>query len=94
MAFKATSLALVNSTPTGANKTVNWYNYATPDAAATVIAAGYFNTPKNDKLRVNDVINAMCVSDGVGDLVQVIVTANPGPGGNITVAINGEAAGT
>lgn len=98
MAFNPRSLALFNSSPYGtAGKSVNFYNYATADAVATVIAAGYFGTGVSgvvgsNKLNVNDVIEALCVADGVGDRVSLIVTAVPA-GGNITVAVNTDAAG-
>jgi hypothetical protein len=93
MAFNARSLCLFNSTPYGAaSKTVNWYGYGTPDAAATVVAAGYFNGAR-DKLKVNDVIMAMTVADGVGDLLVLKATAVPASG-DVTVAVNSEAAGS
>lgn len=93
MALNIRSLVLEASVPF-ANDTapINFYKYATPDAAATVVAAGYFNNAR-DKLRVNDVITVMAVATGVGDILQMIVTAVPASG-NITVAVNGEAAGT
>lgn len=92
MALNIRSLALANSTPYGtAGKTVNWYNYGTADAVATVIAAGYFNGAR-DKLKVNDSIDAMCLADGVGDRVSLIVTAVPAAG-NVTVAVNTDAGG-
>ncbi|RWN78073.1 MAG: hypothetical protein EOS02_09950 [Mesorhizobium sp.] len=92
MALNLRSLALANSTPYGtAGKTVNWYSYATADAVATVIAAGYFNDARA-KLKVNDVIEALCVADGVGDRVSLIVTAAPASG-NVTVAVNTDASG-
>ncbi|ESY10481.1 MULTISPECIES: hypothetical protein [unclassified Mesorhizobium] len=98
MAFNPRSLALYNSTPYGsAGKSTNWYNYTTADAVATVIAAGYFGTGVSgvvgsNKLNVNDVIDCLCVADGVADRVALIVTAVPA-GGNITVAVNTDAAG-
>lgn len=93
MALNLRSLALVNSTPYGsAGKTVNWYNYATADAQATVIAAGYFNDARA-KLKVNDCIDVLTVADGVGDRLGLIVTAVPASG-NVTVAVNGEASGS
>lgn len=93
MALNLRSLALYASTPYGtASKSVNWYKYATADAGATVIAAGYFNGAR-DKLKVNDVVDCLVVADGVGDLVTVVMTAVPASG-NVTVAVNGEAVGS
>lgn len=92
MAFEPRSLCLVNSTPYGtAGKRVDWMHYATPDAVATVIAAGYFNNARA-KLQVNTVIECLCVADGVGDRVSVIATAVPASG-NVTVAVNTDASG-
>ncbi len=93
MPFNIRSLALHNSTPFGtAGKAVNWYNYASADAVATVIAAGYFNAARDPKLKVNDVVECMCLADGVGDRVSVIVTASPAAG-DVTVAVNTDASG-
>lgn len=92
MAFEPRSLCLFNSTPYGsAGKRVDWMAYATPDAVATVVAAGYFNNARA-KLRVNTVIEALCVADGVGDRVSLTVTAVPAAG-NVTVAVNTDASG-
>jgi hypothetical protein len=94
MALNARSLTLFNSAPWGtAGNTVNFYNYSTPDAAATVLTAGYFNDVR-DKLKVNDVIMAVCLahaSNPTGDIVQMRVTAAP-TSGNVTVAAEGDAA--
>jgi hypothetical protein len=93
MAFNKRSLCLFNSTPYGtASKTVNWYGYATADAAATVVAAGYFNDAR-DKLKVNDVIMVMAVADGTGDWLLLKATAVPASG-DVTVAVNAEASGS
>lgn len=92
MAFEPKSLSLYNSVPFGsAGKRVDFMNYATPDAVATVIAAGYFNNARA-KLQVNTVIDAMCLADAVGDRVSLIVTAVPASG-NVTVAVNTDATG-
>lgn len=93
MALELRSLCLVNSVPYGtAGKRVDFMHYATPDAVATVIAAGYFNNARA-KLQVNTVIEALCVADGVGDRVSLIVTAVPVAPGNITTAVNTDASG-
>lgn len=92
MAYLARSLVLECSVPhTSDVAPVNWYKYATADAVATVIAAGYFNNAR-DKLKVNDVIDALCVATGTADRVAVIVTAVPASG-NVTVAVNTDASG-
>ncbi|MER9622676.1 hypothetical protein NKI98_14755 [Mesorhizobium sp. M0222] len=93
MAFEPRSLSLVNSVPYGtAGNRVDFFHHATPDAVATVIAAGYFNASRT-KLRVNSVIESLCVADGVGDRISMIVTAAPQVTGNVTVAINTDASG-
>ena len=95
--FEPRSLALYNSVPYGANtvgaasKTVDFFSYATADAVATVTTAGYFNGARA-KLKVNSVIDALCVADGTADRVSLIVTAVPASG-NVTVAINTDASG-
>lgn len=98
MAFEPRSLALFNSCPYGPGgavpaKNINFYNYATADAAATVTTAGYFNAAR-DKLELNDLIGAMCVADGTGDFVTLRVTAVPAAPGNVTVAADTGAVGT
>lgn len=71
----------------------NVYEYATADAVAVVIAAGYFNTLRDDaRIRVNDIINAQCLMGGVADFVRLIFTTVPTTG-NVTVAINTGASG-
>lgn len=83
--FNVRALALFTSSPTGtAGKSVNFYTYATEDANATVLTAGYFNGAR-DKLKVNDVITCMSVAAGVGVLNMLKVTAAPSTG-DVTVA--------
>ncbi|RWI96090.1 hypothetical protein [Mesorhizobium sp.] len=90
--FEARSLSLVNSVPYGSSGAkVNFFHYATADAAATVTTDGYFNAAR-DKLQVNDVIEAMTVAGGVGDKLSLKVTAAPASG-NVTTAVNTDAAG-
>lgn len=86
MTFKIRSLALVASVPYDTNKSVNFYKYATTDAAATVTTAGYFNDAR-DKLKVNDVIEVMTAANSTGDRLVVRVTAAPSSG-NVTVAVD------
>lgn len=90
MAFNIRSLSLYASAPVDTNVAVNFYTYATADAAATVLAAGYFNDARS-KLQVNDVIECMAVATGTGDRLKLTVTAAPATG-NVTVAVDPEAA--
>jgi hypothetical protein len=86
MALNLRSLALFASSAYGTAPTkVNYYTYATADAAATVLASGYFNDARA-KLRANDVINVMSVADGTGDFLVVRVASVPAAGaGDVTV---------
>lgn len=71
----------------------NFYKYASADAAATIVAAGYFNNVR-DKLKVGDIIEAVALAGTASaDRLELVVTAAPATG-NVTVAVNGEAAGT
>jgi len=91
MAFNIRSLTLYASAPVATNTAVNFYVYATADAAATVLTAGYFNDARS-KLKVNDVIEAMAVATATGDRLTLKVTAAPASG-NVTVAVNTSASG-
>lgn len=87
MAFEIRNLRKVQDLPyntTGG--AVQRWGYATPDAAATVLTAGYFNGAAS-RLKVNDIIEVVAVAGGVGVLVFAKVTAVPS-GGNITVTSN------
>jgi hypothetical protein len=97
MAYNPRSLVLFASCPIAATagtdqSTCKFFVYADADAAATILAAGYFNADR-DKLKVNDVIIIMSVATGTGDLLIVKVTAAPATG-NVTVAVNSEASGS
>lgn len=94
MAFALRSLCMDFSVPYATNTRgfTGWFGYATDDAVATVIAAGYFNAAR-DKLAVGDYIDAICVISGTPDRVGLLVTAVPVAPGNITVAINTDASG-
>jgi len=89
MTFKIRSLALYASVPYDTNKSVRFYKYATIDAAATVLTAGYFNDAR-DKLQVNDVIECVTSAGGTGDRIVVRVTAVPSSG-NVTVTVDAAA---
>ena len=94
MAFQKRSAVINNTVPFQVDTRPQYiYDYATPDAVATVIAAGYFNTMRDDgRIAINDIINATCVMGGVADFVRLIVTAVPATG-NVTVAVNTGASG-
>lgn len=95
MALNIRSVVLAHSIPYAADTPpCNVFEYATTDAVATVVAAGYFNGLRDvGKIRVNDYINCYCVMGGTGDKVELVFTAVPSTG-SVTVAVNGEAAGT
>jgi len=85
MAFDKRSLARFVTSPYGtASKSVGFFAYATADANATVLTAGYFNDAR-ETLKVNDVIHCISVADGVGVANVLKVTAAPSSG-NVTVA--------
>lgn len=63
---------------------VQLWGYSTPDAAASVLASGYFNNLR-DRAKVNDVMECVCAADGVGDMVRVKFTAVPASG-DVTVS--------
>lgn len=92
MAFAIRSLTRTATVPVASGRNFNSYAYATDDAVATVIAAGYFNAARST-LKVNDQIDSVCVHNGTGDRVSVLVTAVPADPGNITVAVNTDASG-
>lgn len=73
-------------------RTVSFYKAAYIDAAATVSAAGFFNFARG-YLQVNDMIEVMTVANGTGDVLNLKVTAVPASG-DVTVAVNSEAAGS
>ncbi|MBS9720040.1 hypothetical protein JYU29_04975 [Tianweitania sp. BSSL-BM11] len=94
MAFGKTSLNLYGSSPYGtAGKNINFHTYATPDAPATVLAAGYFNGAR-EKLKPNDVIDAMTNADGTGDRLHLRVVLVPVGAGDVTVAVDAPASGS
>ena len=82
--FNIRGLALFASAVVTPLKQVSWYTYATADANATMLTAGYFNDARA-KLKVNDVILCMSVANGTGVFNALTVTAAPATG-NVTVA--------
>ena len=92
MALNLRSLSLVNSVPVGtAGDNVNFYHYATTDAAATVITAGYFDGAAA-KLKKGDVIEAVTTWSGTPDRVSLLVSAVTST--TVTFAVNLDASGT
>lgn len=94
MALNKRAVVQAHSVPWQADAfPMNIYEYATADAVATVIAAGYFNILRDDgRIRVNDIIGCQCVMGGVADYVRLIFTAVPASG-NVTTAVNTGASG-
>lgn len=93
MALNLRSLVLRSSAPYGSSSgKVNFYVYSSADAAATLLAAGYFNDART-KLAVNDVITAMCVASGVGDLVTIRVVSVPASGNVLVDLVSGDEVG-
>lgn len=64
---------------------------ATGDAAATVLAPGYFNALRA-RLSVNDIVHVMAGADGVGDYFSLKIAAVPATG-NVTVQADVDVAG-
>lgn len=92
--LKRKSIAMVASVPTeSGSRVVRWFVHATSQAAAVVLTANYFD---GNRLNVNDVIDVMSVSDGVGDRLSVKVTAvaDASEYTGITVVVNADAAGS
>lgn len=81
-----------NSVTLPGNRIVHFFNYAANETAAEVVAAGWFNSIR-DQLTVGSVIDAVIDADGTPDRISIIVTAVPASG-NVTVAYNNDAAGT
>ena len=74
------------------NALVSLYSYATDDAAATVEAAGYFNSART-RLTVGTVIIASMANAGTPVLKAYVVTAAPQVTGNVTIALQTTTAG-
>ncbi len=75
------------------NGGVSFYTYSTADAAASVLAAGYFNAVRAN-LMVNDVVIAMCQRDVIGDLVIMRVATVPSDASNVTVVSDIDVSGS
>lgn len=84
MSFVLRSLALFASAPYGTSGAkVNFYTYASADALATVMTAGYFNDARN-KLLAGDVIFAVVGMGGTVELVTLTALSVPSSG-DVTV---------
>lgn len=84
MAHNARSLSRMASSAYGDNKSCSAFFYATEDAAAAVLTAGYFNDSR-PQLTVGDQIFASVGLGGTLNALHLQVTAVPAAG-NITVA--------
>jgi hypothetical protein len=90
MPFANRSLHLSESVPngsagTGRDALTCFFRYATPDALATVVAAGYFNDARH-QLRVGDVIEVAAGIGGTPATDSYTVTAAPATG-NVTIGV-------
>jgi hypothetical protein len=90
MPYADRSLALRNSVPAGNSLPgragmVSFFDYATPDTLATVVAAGYFNNARA-RLQAGDVVQ---VAAGIGGTpaTDSYVFASVPATGNVTVTI-------
>jgi len=92
MAHDIRALKRYNTATLAGNRQVSWYNYATNDTASEVVAAGYFNDARNT-VKVGDCVDAIVDIDGTIDRISFRFTAVPSTG-NVTVAYDGDAAGS
>ncbi|YBV97531.1 hypothetical protein M1D80_11820 [Phyllobacteriaceae bacterium JZ32] len=90
MAFKIRSLIRMTTVPIEPGRRVNFYRYASNDAAATVIAAGYFNEARAE-LTKGDIIEAVVAHSTTPDHLLLQVADSPGSG-DVTVTDLGAAA--
>ena len=91
MPFALTNLRRVDWTAQNANVSISLFGYVTPDAAAVVEAANYFN-PGATLLAKGDVIQAVMVIAGTPILKHYVVTSATGAT-PVTVAIQTTTAG-
>lgn len=92
MPANAKAVRRYNSVTLSGNKVIHFLNYAANETAAEVVAAGWFNTIR-DQVTVGSVMDAVVDADGTPDRISIIFTAVPATG-NVTVAYNNDAAGT
>jgi hypothetical protein len=92
MSYEARALKRYNTVTLPGNRQVSWYNYATNDTAAEVVAANYFDKAR-DTVKVGDCVDAIIDVDGTIDRISFRFTAVP-TSGNVTVAYDGDAAGS
>lgn len=89
MAHNRRSLALFYSVPYGSGGAkVNFFVCGSADAAATILAAGYFNDDRS-KLQANDIILAVAAAGGTGDFLMLRVTSSPASGNVLTELTSG-----
>lgn len=90
MPYVARSLSLSDSlhngtASTGRDGMTCFFRYATPDALAAVVTAGYFNDARS-QLRVGDVIEVAAGIGGTPATDTYTVTAVPATG-NVTIGV-------
>ena len=92
MAFDKRALARAATSQVAAGKVRSMFFYATADAAAAVVTAGYFNDAR-DQLSVGDLIIAQCLIDGSPPDTQLVRVLTVPATGNVTTSANTGAAG-
>lgn len=90
MAFNKAAMTLSESVPNGQTGTgrasvTRFWKYVTPDALATVVAAGYFNDYRL-QLAAGDVIEVVGALTGTPVYDSYVVTASPATG-NVTTVV-------
>lgn len=89
MPFTASSFHRSRSIPTGLGagnvNTISFFDYASADAQAAIVAAGYFNGAR-EQLTKGSVITAVGTVDATPTVEFYVVTAVPATG-NVTVAL-------
>lgn len=91
MAFNIKALSRFNTSDRGALSQTNFYHYSTEDAAAVVLADGYFNAARSI-LKKGDCIQAVAVLGGTPDYLNILILTVPDTG-NVTCAANTGASG-
>lgn len=90
---KKRTITRVASVSYDVGKLKSLYMHTTAAAAATVLAAGYYNDFR-DVLTVNDIVIVSSVADGVGVPIIMKITAVPAAPANVTAVVADLAGGT
>ena len=88
MAFDKRALSRAATSQYAAGASASMHFLATADAAAAVIAAGYFNDAR-EMLQVGDIVFASVGIGGTADTLLLRVTAVPASGNVTTTAETG-----